>query len=265
MKISDLQVFLLDMDGTVYLDDHLLPGALEFFEILHQQKKRYYFLTNNSSHHALFYASKLQKMGIHRCTPNHVITSGGACIFHLQKIKPQARIFLLGTPELEMEFLRAGFILVPDNPDFVVLGFDKTLTYEKLDQACFFIRQGIPFFATHPDFACPSERGPVLDMGSIIKAIEVFTGRNPRIFGKPYPEMIEYALWRTQASRRRTAIVGDRLYTDIAMGKQAGIASILVSTGETKKEDLVHSPWQPDFVFSSLQEIRETLEKERRK
>ncbi|MGQ9474375.1 MAG: HAD-IIA family hydrolase [Candidatus Caldatribacteriaceae bacterium] len=265
MKISDLQVFLLDMDGTVYLDNRLLPGALDFFGILHQRGKRYYFLTNNSSHHALFYASKLQKMGLHWCTPNYVITSGEACIFHLQKIKPQARVFLLGTPELEMEFLRAGFILVPDKPDFVVLGFDKTLTYEKLDRACFFIRQGIPFFATHPDFACPSERGSILDMGSIIKAIEAFTGRTPRVFGKPYPEMIEYALWRTQASRERTAIVGDRLYTDIAMGKQAGITSILVLTGETKKEDLINSPWQPDFVFSSLQEIRETLEKERQK
>ncbi|MEN3185640.1 MAG: HAD-IIA family hydrolase [Atribacterota bacterium] len=262
MKLSTLQIFLFDMDGTVYLEDRLFPGVLEFFEFLRQHGCRFYFLTNNSSHHALFYATKLQKLGLSWCTSSHIITSAEACIFHLRKRNPRARIFLLGTKDLEMEFLRAGFTLVQNHPDFVVLGFDKTLTYRKLDRACAFIRQGVPFFATHPDFACPGEDRPILDMGCIIKAIEAFTGTSPQIFGKPYPEMIEYALWRTGGRKETMAMVGDRLYTDIAMGKNAGITSILVLTGETKAEDLVSSPWQPDFVFLSLKELHQTLVKE---
>jgi HAD superfamily hydrolase (TIGR01450 family) len=161
-----------------------------------------------------------------------------------------------------MEFLRGGFTLVQDDPDFVVLGFDKTLTYRKLDRACAFILQGTPFFATHPDLACPGDERPLLDMGCIIKAIEAFTGKSPRIFGKPYPEMIEYALWRTQGQKETMAMIGDRLYTDIAMGKRAGITTILVLTGETRIEDVPASSWQPDLVFPSLKEFQKTLTKE---
>lgn len=264
MKLGHMQTFLFDMDGTVYLENRLFPGVLEFFDFLREHGRHFYFLTNNSSRHALFYAAKLQKLGLSWCTPSHIITSGEACIFHLRKRNPRARIFLLGTKDLEMEFLRAGFTLVQNHPDFVVLGFDKTLTYQKLDRACAFIREGIPFFATHPDFACPGEDRPILDMGCIIKAIEAFTGRPPQIFGKPYPEMIEYALWRTGGEKETMAMVGDRLYTDIAMGKKAGITAILVLTGETKAEDLATSPWQPDFVFPSLRELHQALEKEMR-
>ncbi|MGC8777907.1 MAG: HAD-IIA family hydrolase [Candidatus Caldatribacteriaceae bacterium] len=262
MKLKNIRTFLLDMDGTVYLGDQLLPGVREFFDTLREKGYEFYFLTNNSSRHALFYASKLQKMGLRWCTPSHVITSGEACTFYLQKFNPRARVFLLGTRELEIEFLRAGFTLVQNDPDFVVLGFDKTLTYRKLDQACAFIRQGIPFFATHPDLACPGEERPLLDMGCIIRAIEAFTGKSPRVFGKPHPEMIEYALWRTGGQKETMAMIGDRLYTDIAMGKRAGITSILVLTGETRKEDIPSSPWQPDFIFPSLRELQETLAKE---
>jgi HAD superfamily hydrolase (TIGR01450 family) len=262
MRLKDIKTFLFDMDGTVYLGEQLLPGALECFDTLKEKGRNFYFLTNNSSRHAGFYASKLRKMGLSWCTPNHIITSGEACVFHLQRIKPQARVFLLGTRELEMEFLRGGFTLVQDDPDFVVLGFDKTLTYRKLDRACALILQGTPFFATHPDLACPGDERPLLDMGCIIKAIEALTGKSPRIFGKPYPEMIEYALWRTQGQKETMAMIGDRLYTDIAMGKRAGITTILVLTGETRIEDVPASSWQPDLVFPSLKEFQKTLTKE---
>ncbi len=259
MELSLIRTFLLDMDGTVYLGNQLLPGAKDFLNTLRNQGKRFYFLTNNSSHRASFYAQKLHNMGVVSCTRSHIITSGEVCAFYLKNMKPRARVFLLGTPELEIEFLQAGLTLVHEDPDYVVLGFDKTLTYEKLNRACQFIRKGIPFFATHPDLVCPTENGPILDAGSIMKAIEAFTGVTPKIFGKPYPEMIDYVLHKTQAQREETAMIGDRLYTDIAMGRQAGITTILVLTGETSKEDVPKSRWQPDFVFSSLKELEEHI------
>ncbi len=265
MDLARIRTFLLDMDGTVYLGNNLLPGAKEFLLTLRHQGKNFYFLTNNSSHRASFYAQKLENMGIPYCTRAHIITSGEACAFYLRTLNPHARVFLLGTPELEIEFLQAGLTLVQKDPDYVVLGFDKTITYQKLDRACQLIRRGIPFFATHPDFACPTENGPILDAGSIMKAIEAFTSVSPKIFGKPYPEMVNYVLQKTKAKREETAMIGDRLYTDIAMGCQAGITTILVLSGKTKKEDLLHSPWQPDFVFASLRELCQSMvEKERK-
>lgn len=257
--LQNIRVFLSDMDGTFYLGNRLLPGAMTFVETIQREGKNLYFLTNNSSHRATFYAQKLQSMGLRNCTAECIITSTDSCIFHLQRIWPSARVFLLASREVTIDFLRAGFIVVEGNPDIVVLCFDKTLTYWKLAKACTFLRGGTPFFATHPDLNCPTENGSLIDAGSIIEAIKASTGKVPQYFGKPYPEMIEYALWRTGAQREEVAILGDRLYTDIAMGKRAGITTILLLTGETKKEDLQHSPWQPDFVFSSLEELVQAL------
>jgi 4-nitrophenyl phosphatase/NagD protein len=259
MILRDIKVFLSDMDGTFYLGNRPLQGALKFAEILKEQGKKLYFLTNNSSHRATFYAEKLRNMGLSCCAPEHIITSTDSCIFHLQKAWPGARVFLLSTREVSIDFLRAGFTVVEENPDIVVLCFDKTLTYEKLARACNLIRRGVPFFATHPDFNCPTESDPLIDMGSIIEAIKASTGKVPRHFGKPCVEMVEYALWRTKAKKEEMAIIGDRLYTDIAMGKQAGVTTILLFTGETKRDDLEHSPWQPDLVFSSLEELADVL------
>ncbi|NLY05037.1 HAD-IIA family hydrolase [Candidatus Sordicultor fermentans] len=259
MSFSAIRFFILDMDGTFYLGEQLLPGAREFLQIISEQDKDFCFLTNNSSHSSTFYAQKLRKMGLRDFPSHKIITSSQATIFYLSQMNPHPRVYLLGTPELEIEFLQANFILVQKDPDFVVLGFDTGLTYQKINQACQFIRSGVPFFATHPDLNCPTEEGPVIDAGSFIKAIEASTDRSPKIFGKPYPEMIEYILQRTETKRGEVAIIGDRLYTDIAMGKKAGITTILVLTGETKEEDVKNSPWQPDFIFTSLEEINNHL------
>lgn len=258
--LQHIKVFLSDMDGTFCLGNRLLPGALRFAEVLKRQGRRLYFLTNNSSHRAAFYAEKLRLLGLSDCTQDHIITSSDSCIFHLQKICPKARIFLLASREVAIDFLRGGFTLVTESPDAVVLCFDTTLTYWKLAKACSFLRKGVPFFATHPDLNCPVEGDALIDAGSLVEAIRAATGRTPRYFGKPYPEMIEYVLWRTGTRREELAILGDRLYTDIAMGQRAGITTILLLTGETKKEDLESSPWRPDFVFSSLEELVQSLE-----
>jgi len=242
------------MDGTFYLGNTLIPGSLDFIEKLNQMGKSFYFLTNNSSHRTHHYQAKLSRMGLD-VSGDHIITSGEVCGWYLNKVKPRGRIFLLGTPDLEQDLLRADLILVQDEPDFVVLGFDKSLSYSKLEKACFFLRQGIPFYATHPDINCPTEQGPIPDAGSIISLIVTSTGISPKILGKPYPDIIDYVRFRTRTTRNDIVMIGDRLYTDIALGKESGITTILVLSGETRKSDVEGSPYQPDYIFPSLKEI----------
>lgn len=260
MDLSSVKTFLLDMDGTFYLGQSLLPGALSFIKTLKKQGKSFYFLTNNSSQNALFYTQKLKNMGLTEITPEQIITSGEACAWYLSQQKKHPRVFLLGTRALEIELMRRGITIVERRPDFVVLGFDLSLTYAKLQKACLLIREGTPLVVTHPDLNCPTEAGPIIDAGSLVKAIEASTGCHPKFLGKPHPELITYILSRLQTKKEEIAMVGDRLYTDIALGKNSGITSILVLTGETKLEEIETSPWKPDFVFSSLKELSCYLE-----
>ncbi|MDI9595556.1 MAG: HAD-IIA family hydrolase [Atribacterota bacterium] len=255
MDLKAKKVFLMDMDGTFYLGNTIIPGSLDFIDRLQKNGKSFYFLTNNSSRDANFYALKLNNMGLKTIHKSQIITSGEICAWYLQSLKPNGKVYLLGTKELERDLLKVGLVSVQNDPDFIVLGFDKTLTYHKLERACYFIRQGIPFFATHPDINCPTEDGPIPDTGSMIKMIEESTGISPKIFGKPYPEVIEYVSYRTKTTQNEIVMIGDRLYTDIAMGKKSGITTILVLTGETQKDDVKESPWQPDYVFPSLSDI----------
>ncbi len=261
MGLSAVRAFLLDMDGTFYLGDRLLPGALEFVDFLVKTGRSFYFLTNNSSHNVNFYLRKLRGLGLKNVSSQNIITSGQVCAYYIRELSPQARVFLLGTPELAMDFMREGLLLVEHDPDYVVLGFDQTLTYDKLKRAASFVRNGVPFLVTHPDLNCPTPQGPIIDAGSIMKAIEVATGVQAKVFGKPYPETVFYVLERVGLSKNELAMVGDRLYTDIKMAKDAGIISILVLTGEARLSDLETSFSRPDFVFSSLQELLESLKK----
>ena len=158
----------------------------------------------------------------------------------------------MGTPDLEEEFQEAGFELTAEEPELVVLGFDMTLTYAKLRTACDLIRKGIPFMATHPDINCPTPTGPI-PMLLHDRSIKASTGVEPKIIGKPYPEMVEALRAKYGLEDPETvAMVGDRLYTDIAMGRAAGIKSILVLSGETQLADLERSEVQPDFVVENL-------------
>lgn len=162
---------------------------------------------------------------------------------------------------MQRVFEKYGHLLVEEDPDFVVLGFDKTLTYEKLKKACILLRSGKKYIATHPDVNCPSKEGPIPDAGSIMAAIEASTGRRPDIIvGKPNPLVVEVISRKFNVSKEKMAMVGDRLYTDIRLGKNAGIVSILVLTGETTLEDLESSGIKPDFVFKSLKELCEAIQ-----
>lgn len=258
-KLTDIDTYLLDLDGTFYLGDQLFPWSHSFVDAMERLGKRFVFVTNNSSQSGDYYVEKIRKMGVD-ITEDQVFTAGQATIFYLKKYNYPRKIYLVGTPALEREFAEAGFILTKEDPETIVLGFDLTLTYEKLQIACAFIRQGVPFIATHPDFNCPTPEGPIPDCGAMIALITASTGVKPKIIGKPYPEMIEalrakYGLEDPQ----KVAMVGDRLYTDIAMGKAAKINSILVLSGETQPEDLADSEVQPDFIFSDIGEIARNL------
>lgn len=254
-KLKNITTFLLDLDGTFYLGDQLFPWSLSFVETCRRFSKHFIFVTNNSSQNGAYYVRKLRSMGV-EITDEQVFTAGQATIFYLKKYDYPKKIYLLGTPALEQEFTEEGFMLTKKDPEAVVLGFDLTLTYEKLERACGFIRQGLPFIATHPDLNCPTPQGPIPDCGSMIALITASTGVKPKIIGKPYPEMIEALRARYGLENpEKVAMVGDRLYTDIAMGNAAGITSILVLSGETKLEDAAGSIDQPDIIVENLGEL----------
>lgn len=264
MNVSAIQntaCFLFDLDGTVYLGDQLLPGAKELLNFLDQSEIPYYFLTNNSSRSRKEYVKKLAGYGL-SVKPERIFSSGMATAIYLKKQKPAARIYLAGTPSLEEEFKDFGFQLVDDTPDFVVLGFDTTLTYQKLWKMADLISAGVPYIATHPDINCPTPDGFMPDIGAMMAMIETSTGKKADVIvGKPHQPMVEAIVSLSGYQPGELTMVGDRLYTDIAMGA-AGIQTVLVLSGETRRGDLPDAPHQPDLVCEDLGELLAVLRKQ---
>jgi 4-nitrophenyl phosphatase len=259
-RVNGLAGFILDMDGTLYLGNLLLPGATELLTLLQVRRIPFLYLTNNSSSDATMYAQKLRHLGL-PASPEHILTSGAATSAWLRVHFPQARLFVLGTPSLQAEFASAGFQVVEDTPDLVVLGFDTTLTYTRLAQACTFIRRGVPWIATHPDINCPVPGGFIPDAGAIAAAIVASTGVPPQVvIGKPHPYIFQEALTRLGTPPAVTAMVGDRLYTDIVGARRAGLVAILVLSGETTLADLETATTQPDLIFPSVRELAQALD-----
>ncbi len=257
--LASVTCFLLDMDGTFYLGNRLIDGALKFIEVLRQQKKQFLFLTNNSSKHSRMYAEKITALGL-PISAEQVFTSGEATALYLKREYPDARLFVVGTPALEDEFRQHGLTLVQHNADVVVLGFDTTLTYQKLWALCDYVRAGVPYIATHPDYNCPTETGFMPDIGAMIAFVKASTNREPDVvIGKPNRYIIEELAGKLHVPLNRLAMIGDRLYTDIALGKTAGIITVLVLSGETKLEDLETSPYQPTYVFNHLGDVADYL------
>jgi HAD superfamily hydrolase (TIGR01457 family) len=263
MKVKDplvqVRCFLLDMDGTFYLGDRLLNGAMEFIDVLRQQGREYLFLTNNSSRDSRVYAEKISRMGL-PTLPDRIMTAGEATAMHIQRQKADARVYIVGTPELENEFRLHSLAFTDENPDFAVLGFDTTLTYAKLWKLCDLVRAGIPYIATHPDFNCPTEDGFMPDIGAMIAFVRASTGREPDlVVGKPNRLLAEKAAERVGIPLASMCMIGDRLYTDIALGAAAGIPSILVLSGETTIEDVEKSEHRPDYIFRDLGAVADFL------
>ena len=250
--ISDVRCFLLDMDGTFYLGDRLIDGSLEFIEAVVNSGRDYLFLTNNSSHNAAHYVKKLAKMGL-SVPRGKVLTSGQATAMKVTHLFPGKRAFVLGNSFLFEELSEYGVLIDQENPDYVIIGYDTPLDYAKMTAVCDFVRAGLPYVATHPDFNCPTETGFAPDIGAIIAFIEASTGRRPDlIIGKPYVGIVEAALERTGLKACELAMVGDRLYTDIETGLQHGMTAILVMSGETTETMLRESRTVPDLVYGRL-------------
>lgn len=251
MDLRSVRFFLLDMDGTLYLGERLLDGVVEFIEALRESGRGFLLFTNNSSRDAAGYAEKLNRLGI-TVPASQVITSGEATVEYLRGEAGCRKVFVLGTPSLEGEMVAGGLRLEAERPDAVVLGFDLTLTYDKVRRACHLIRKGIPFIATHPDLVCPAPGGPIPDCGAMAAMITAATGVSPKVIGKPHRYMVEAALMRMGATAGQTAIVGDRLYTDIEMGFSSGLKTILVLSGEAGEGELQQVERRPDLVLSSV-------------
>jgi len=252
--IREKKLFILDMDGTFYLGDRIIDGSLDFIQRVADKGKKFVFFTNNASKTSRQYVKKLAGMG---CNVNvdNIITSADVTVEFLKKNHDGSRVYLLGTPELKEFFIINGINVVEHDPEIVVVSFDLTMTYEKVAKACKFIRGGALFLATHMDINCPTEDGFIPDCGSICAMITASTGVKPRFFGKPFAETVDMISSITGCITDEMAIIGDRLYTDIAMGVKNGVTSILVLTGETDRRTLEHSEIKPDLVFASIKDI----------
>jgi len=278
--LKDKNFFIFDMDGTIYLGESALPNAVNFIGKINKDKKIIFF-TNNASKNTEYYLEKLKKLGF----PGNiqVLSSADVLIKFLKNHRQGKKIYLLGTPHLESMFMQEnidlivgdGVLDVPpiknnvnsdlravgdvspyNTPDIVVTSFDTTLTYDKLERACTFIRNGAEWLTTHPDINCPVENGGYIpDCGAINALISVSTGQPlPKAFGKPYGEVIDMIEEIYNEKRENMAMFGDRLYTDIALGKKNGVTAVLLLTGEGTLEDVRELPddLKPDFIFKDL-------------
>lgn len=248
-----ISALLLDMDGTFFLGESLLPGALELLDFLNEKGIRFSFLTNNSSKNRTAYEEKLTKLGV-RQEDARIYTAGDATIAYLKQHFEGKRIGLLGTKSLRASFFEAGLHVVEEEPEVLVLGYDTEMTYAELASFCLQLQKGLPFVATHPDINCPSPLGPLPDIGAFFALIERSTGRKPDVvIGKPNRGIVDALAQNWGLRNEEILMVGDRLYTDIALGSTAGVQTCLVLSGESKREDLPGLQYQPDFVCENLE------------
>jgi NagD protein len=257
--------FALDLDGTLYLGGSVFPFTRPFLERLAALGIGHTFFTNNSSRSTKQYVQHLGHMGI-PATADEIYSSTHSTLDYLSTNHPGAKkVFVLGTPALQGEFEEHGYTLhgeiASDEPELVIVGFDTTLTYPRLCSAAYWISRGKPFIATHPDKICPTDKPTVLpDCGALCKMLEHATGRAPDIvLGKPHPSMLGGVMMRHGLRPDQLAVVGDRLYTDMAMAKSAGAMGILVLTGETTKSESAAAEHLVDLVVQDVGELSELL------
>ncbi len=257
--LQDKKLFVLDLDGTFYLDGKPFPGALDFLKRVRETGRDYLFFTNNSSTSTQKYVEKLRKMGI-STTENDIATSADVMIDFLKRERPGKSVYLCATGETYAQFQQEGILLTESSPEIVVLTFDKELTYHKMERVCTFVRQGAEYFCTHPDENCPTADGPIPDCGSFTAMIAVSTGgAYPRYVGKPYRETIEMVKHKKKVREEEIVFVGDRLQTDIAIGANHDVASILVLTGVTTREMERQGTIHPTWIFERLSDITPCL------
>lgn len=255
---------VLDMDGTIYKGSSVFPCTLPFLACLRRLGIGCTFLTNNTSRSKADYVEKLRWLGI-EATEEQVYTPADSAIVYLRERLPLAgSIAVLGTPSLCRQFEEAGFQVNWDAPAAVIAGFDTSLTYDRLCRAAYWISRGLPFVATHPDLVCPTDEPTVLvDCGSICAALTAATGRRPVVLGKPDPGILLDLCRRLGLAPAQVAMVGDRIYTDMAMARKAGVFAVLVLSGEATAEDAAALSPPPDLIARHVGEFGELLERAR--
>lgn len=255
--LSKMKLYLFDMDGTLYLGERLYPFTIELLQKIRSSGGRYLFMTNNSSKSVADYVKKLEKLGI-TATREDFITSSQATAYYLHKHHEGQILYVCGTQSLKEELRNEGFTVTEnaDDAQCIVMGFDTELTFKKLhDVSWLLLTREIPYIATNPDLVCPTEFGSVPDCGSVCEMIFNATGKRPVVIGKPSPLMPQLAMERLGYGKEETCVIGDRIYTDVKSGLNAGITGILVMSGETTPEILAKSEDKPHLVLQDAGEI----------
>ncbi len=256
IPIKDIECYVLDMDGTVYLGEGVIPGALDLINLFELKGIRYFFFTNNSSRSPQDYTAKLKRLGFG--SHQTVITSGDVTAGYLLKhFGPAPRAYVVGTAPLVAQFTQAG-INCDDTakPDCVVVGFDTEFCFSKAARAVELLREGVPFIATNVDAVCPLENNKVLpDCASICAMLTHATGREPKFIGKPYSETADYIQNAVQTPAQKIAVIGDRLYTDIQLAVRNGMCAVGVLSGEMTRNDIDHSEVKPHYLFDSVADL----------
>ena len=260
-SLADKKLFLLDMDGTIYLDEDLFPGTIPFLDHVKASGGKYLFLTNNSSRSVTTYIEKLNRLGI-AAEADDFLTSTNAMIEDLKSRPPYKLCYAFGTAAFRQQLTEAGIPVtdtLSDDIDCLLIGFDTELAFRKLEDACILLNRGVDYIATNPDWVCPTWYGSVPDCGSVCEMLFRATGRRPRVIGKPQPAMALLAMAKWGFSKEQTVMVGDRLYTDIASGVNAGIDTVFVLSGEGTMNDLAESDVKPTYVMDDISALHRAL------
>ena len=253
-ELSKIEAVFLDLDGTIYVGSQVIVGVAQAIDKLRQSGKKIYFLSNNSSKSKNDYIKRLALYGISAALEDIILSTDG--VLRYLKAADVENVYVLGTNSLKKTFIDNGFNIDGFSPEYVVLGYDTEITYQKLVAACKFINDGVDILATHCDDFCPSEYGPIPDIGAITEMIRITTGRSPKkVFGKPNKEMLSEFLRDNNIAPETALIVGDRLHTDIRLAHELGAKSLLVLSGETKRDQLEESQYAPNYVLGSLATI----------
>jgi HAD superfamily hydrolase (TIGR01450 family) len=248
--------WLFDLDGTIYRGEALIPGADAVIAALRADGRRVAFLSNKPLQTRADYAGKLTRLGV-PASPADVINSSLVLARHLATLDPGAPVFVIGEPPLIGELVAHGFEVRRDRRvRWVVIAFDRTFDYAKLDTALQAVRGGARLIATNPDRTCPTDEGEIPDCAGMIAAVEAVTGQTVEIVvGKPSPIILETALSTLGVGAAECVIVGDRIETDVVMGKRHGLATVLVLSGVTRADDPRIAEIAPDAVLSSVQDL----------
>lgn len=266
MRLKDKKLFLLDMDGTLYIDETVFDGTKEFLNQVRANKAEYVYLSNNSSRGKDAYVSKMERLGI-PALEGEFISSVDVTIEYLKGTYPEdTRYYFVGTSTTAEQFRAAGLKIdekLPSGgaklPDVAVLTYDTEITFKKIEEFTIMLMSGKDYIATHPDMLCPASYGMAVDIGCFIDMFRTATGRIPLILGKPQPQMAYKAMKEYGAKPEETVIIGDRLHTDIACGVNAGIDTIFVLSGDHKREDIPKYGIEPTYIFDSIKDVYEAI------